>query len=141
MSQENVEIVRSIYALRADAAGIVRGDYNHVLRDYFDPDFELVPPPAYPDVEPSYRGADGLRRWYAQMDEIWSDFRTEAERLFDAGSQVVVFVRVSGKAKGSGPELAISAAHVLTLRDGCVTRSEIFLNRAEALEAVGLRDG
>jgi ketosteroid isomerase-like protein len=140
MSQANVETVRRLYSLGADAAGIVRGDYDDVLRDYFHPDFEVVPPFAYPDSESSYRGADGLRRWFRQMDEIWSDFRTEPERLFDAGEQVVVFVRVSGAAKGSGHALAISTAHVLTLRDGRVTRTEIFLDRSEALEAAGLRE-
>jgi ketosteroid isomerase-like protein len=140
MSQENVEIVRRLYSLGADAAGVVRGDYNDVLRDYFDRDYVLVPPAAYPDTEASYRGAEGLRRWFRQMDEIWNDFRTEPERFFDAGTQVVVFARVSAVAKGGGPKVAISAAHVLTLRDGLITRTEIFLNRAEALEAVGLRE-
>ena len=140
MSQENVEIVRRVYALGADAAGIVRGDYDDVFRDYFDPDYELVPPLAYPDTESSYRGVEGLRRWFGEMDEIWDDFRTEPERFFDAGARVVVFARVTGAAKGSGPTVAISSAHVLTVRDGRITRTEIFLNRAEALEAVGLRE-
>ena len=140
MPQENVETVRRLYSLGADAAGIVRGDYDDVFRDYFHPEFEVVPPFAYPDSESSYRGPDGLRRWFGQMDEIWSDFRFEPERFFDVGERVVVFVRVSGAAKGSGPALAISTAHVLTLRDGRVTRTEIFLDRAEALDAVGLRE-
>ena len=52
----------------------------------------------------------------------------------------MVFVRVSGSAKQSGVAVAISDAHVLTLRDGRVTRLEVFLNRAEALEAVGLSE-
>ena len=140
MSQENVEIVRRIYSHGADAAAIVRGEYDQVLDEHFAPDYELVPPSAYPDAEATYRGAEGLRRWFGQMDEIWNNFRTEPERFFDAGAQVVVFVRVFGEAKGSGPTLAIPSAHVLTVRDGRVTRTQIFLNRDEALEAVGLRE-
>jgi ketosteroid isomerase-like protein len=140
MSHENVEMVRRVYSLGADAAGVVRGDYDDVFRDYFDPDCELVPPRAYPDVESSYRGADGLRRWFGQMDDIWKEFRMEPERYFDAGARVVVFARVSGAAKGSGPTLAISAGHVLTLRSGRITRIEIYLDRAEALKAAGLRE-
>jgi ketosteroid isomerase-like protein len=31
-------------------------------------------------------------------------------------------------------------AHVLTVQDGRVTRTEVFLDRHEALEAVGLRE-
>jgi len=140
MSEENVEVVRRLYSLAPDAAGVVRGDYDDVFVDYFDPDFELVPPSTYPDTESSYRGQEGVRRWFQQLEEIWDDWRTEGERFFDAGSQVVVFVRVSGTAKQSGAALAISAAHVLTLRDGRVTRTDVFLDRSESLEAAGLNE-
>jgi ketosteroid isomerase-like protein len=140
MSEENVELVRRLYSLAPDAAGVVRGDYDDVFVDYFDPDFELVPPSAYPDTESSYRGQEGVRRWFQQLEEVWDDWRTEGERFFDAGSQVVVFVRVSGAAKQSGAALAISAAHVLTLRDGRVTRTDVFLDRSESLEAAGLNE-
>jgi ketosteroid isomerase-like protein len=140
MSQENVEVVRRLYSLRPDAASVVRGDFDDIFFDYFDPDVEIVPPLRYPDTESSYRGPEGVRRWYRQLDEVWDDWRFEAERFFDAGDRVVVFVRVSGSAKQSGAALAISAAHVLTLRDGRVTRADIFLDRSDALEAVGLRE-
>ena len=140
MSEENVEIVRRLYSIAPDAAGVVRGDYDNAFLDYFHPDYELVPPSAYPDTESSYRGEEGVRRWYRQIDEIWDDWRFDAERFFDAGSQVVVFVRVSGTAKQSGAALAISAAHVLTLRDGRIARADVFLDRAEALEAAGLEE-
>jgi ketosteroid isomerase-like protein len=140
MSRENVEIVRRLYSLRPDAAGIVRGDFDKVVFDYFHPDVELVPPLSYPDTESSYRGQEGVRRWFRQIDEIWDDWRFEAERFIDAGDRVVVFVRVSGTAKQSGAAVAISDAHVLTLRDGRVTRVDVFLDRPEALEAAGLRE-
>src|SRR6266545_533876 len=133
MSEENVEVARRLYSLAPDAEGIVRGDYDEIFLDYFHPDVEVVPPAAYPDTESSYRGEEGMRRWFRQMEEIWDDWRIEAERFLDAGSEVVVFVRVSGTAKQSGAALAISAAHVLTLQDGRVTRTEVFLDRPEAL--------
>ena len=139
MSQ-NVEIVRRLYSLRGDAASVVRGDFDDIFFDYFDPDVEIVPPRPYPDTESSYRGAEGIRRWFRQLDEVWDDWCFEAERFFDAGDRVVVFARVSGSAKQSGAALVISAAHVLTLRDGRVTRADVFLDRSEALEAVGLRE-
>jgi ketosteroid isomerase-like protein len=140
MSEENVGIARRLYSLAPDAAAVVRGDFDDVFLDYFHPDYELVPPSAYPDTESSYRGQEGVRRWYRQMEEIWDDWFIEAERFFDAGTQVVVFVRVSGTAKQSGAALAISAGHVLTLRDGRIKRAEVFLDRSEALEAAGLRE-
>jgi ketosteroid isomerase-like protein len=140
MSQENVEVVRRLYSLRADAAGIVRGDFDEVFLDYMHPDVEVVPPSTYPDADIAYRGREGVRRWFRQMDEVWDDWRFEPERFFDAGTRVVVFVRVSGVAKQGGPAVAISAAHVLTLRDGRITRADIFLDRSDALEAAGLSE-
>jgi len=140
MSQQNVEVVRRVYSLRLNAAGAVRGDFDDVFLDYHHPDFELVPPSTYPDTESTYRGLEGSRRWYRQMDDIWDDWRVEAERFFDADDRVVVFARVSGTAKQSGAALVISTAHVLTLRDGRLARMEVFLDRSEALEAAGLRE-
>jgi ketosteroid isomerase-like protein len=140
MSEENMEIVRRLYSLTLDAAAIVRGDLDEIFLDYFHPDVEVVPPAAYPDTESSYRGLEGIRRLFRQMDEIWDDWRVEPESLFDAGSQVVVFVRVSGTAKQSEAGLAISAAHVVTLRDGRIARTDVLLDRDEALEAAGLRE-
>jgi ketosteroid isomerase-like protein len=141
MSQENVEIVRRLYSLRPDAAGVVRGDYDNAFVDNFHPDVEIVPPSSYPDTpESGYRGPEGMLRWFQQLDEIWDDWRFEAERFLDAGDRVVAFVRVSGSAKQSGAALTISTAHVLTLRDGRVTRVDVFLDRPEALEAAGLRE-
>ena len=141
MSQENVEIVRRLYSLRPDAAGVVRGDYDNAFVDNFHPDVEIVPPSSYPDTpESGDRGAEGMLRWVQQLDEIWDDWRFEAERILDAGDRVVAFVRVSGSAKQSGAALTISTAHVLTLHDGRVTRVDVFLDRPEALEAAGLRE-
>jgi ketosteroid isomerase-like protein len=140
MSQENVEIVRRLYSFSVDAAGIVRGDFDEVFLDYSHPDVEVVPPSIYPDTDVAYRGPEGVRRWFRQIDEVWDDWRFEPERFFDAGNRVVVFVRVSGTGKHGGPALTISAGHVLTLRDGRITRADIFLDRSEALEAVGLTE-
>jgi ketosteroid isomerase-like protein len=140
MSQENVEVARRLYSLEIDVARAVRGDYDDLFPTYFNPDFEFVPPSTWPDAAPSYRGLEGFRRWYRLMNESWVDLRVEPERFFDAGDQVVVFVRASGRARHSGAALAISAAHVLTVRDRRLTRIDIRLDRAEALEAVGLRE-
>jgi ketosteroid isomerase-like protein len=49
-----------------------------------------------------------------------------------------VYVRTSGTAKQSGAAVEIPAAHVITLRDGRIVRIQVFLDRAEALEAAGL---
>jgi ketosteroid isomerase-like protein len=140
MSKENVEIARRMYSLLADRGAWRRGEYDHVFFEYCSPDYELVPPPIYPDAATSYRGLEGVHEWQRLMDETWVDWDFEAERFFDAGDEVAVFVRTSGTARQSGAPVEISVAHVLTVRDGRVTRTEVFLDRQEALEAVGLRE-
>ena len=137
MSQENVEVVRSGYSLLAGVSN-QWGPITEFYADYCHPDVELVPPVSYPDTEPSYTGLDGFQSWRRQLDEMWDDWHFEPERFFDAGDRVVVFVRVSGTGKQSRAAVTVPTAHVFTLRDGLVARAEIFLDRPEALKAVGL---
>ena len=53
---------------------------------------------------------------------------------------LVVLVRWVGRGKASGAQGEISMAMVWTVREQAITRIEFFLDRAEALEAVGLRE-
>jgi ketosteroid isomerase-like protein len=140
MSQDNVEVVRRLYSLLADRGAWRRREYDQVFFDYCSADYELIPPPIYPDAAPSYRGLEGVHQWQRLIDEIWVDWDFEAEPFFDAGDEVVAFVRTSGTARQSGAPVEIAVAHVLTLQDGRVTRTKVFLDRQEALEAVGLRE-
>jgi uncharacterized protein len=140
MSQENVAVVQAVYSLFGDPGAFRRGERDDDFLTYFAPDYELIPPPSYPDIATSYRGLEGSHRWQQLMDEIWEDWHLDAERFFDAGEEVVVFVRTSGTARQSGAPVEISVAHVFTLQEGRVTRLEVFLDRHEALDAVGLSE-
>lgn len=53
--------------------------------------------------------------------------------------KVVALVRWVARGKTSGASGEISMAIVWTVRDQAITRIEFFLDRAQALEAVGLR--
>jgi ketosteroid isomerase-like protein len=68
------------------------------------------------------------------------EWRFEPERFVDAGDQVVVLVRVVARGGSSGVSLDRETAHLWTLREGRVTRCEVYLDRSEALEAVRLRE-
>ena len=135
MSQENVELVRRAYS--AGAPGVLD---ERLFAETCAPDAEFVFPQAYPDTEPRYVGLSGFRRAMQEMNEIWEDLRFEAERFLDAGESVVVLVRTSGTARSSGAALEIPVAHVFDVRDRRVVRLRIFLDRHEALKAVGLEE-
>ena len=82
MSQENVEIVRRVY----DAT--LHGETERVI-ELLDPRIRLdmserVFNPAV------YEGHEGSRRFFAEIDEVWDDFRAEPLEFIDAGENVVV---------------------------------------------------
>ena len=86
----------------------------------------------------TYAGLDGLRDAWLDWTAPWAAYRTEIERLIDAGDRVVVLVRDFGRRVGGAYEVAFSAATVWSVRDGKVVRAEFFPDRALALEAAGL---
>jgi uncharacterized protein len=133
MSQENVEVVRSVLAAwsthrEQSALGLL------------DP--EIVFDATRRKVNPKiYVGMEGLRVMLADRDEVWDEFHTEPNEFIDAGDRIVVVGRWIGKGKGSGIEVEQPTAHVFTLSNGRVVRWEFgHSDRREALEAVGLSE-
>jgi ketosteroid isomerase-like protein len=131
MSQENVELVRRAYAelgpyaARVDASAIAR---------FAAPDIEFDLSAVYPDA-PRVRGLDAL----TQSLPWGGSTKLEPERFFDVDDErVLVFVRVTAKGEGSGVPVELRDAHELTIRDGLCTRVKVYLDRNEALKAVGL---
>jgi len=130
MSQENVEIVRSIYAdprgLTAAASGMVAPDAVF--------DFTA----AYPD-QPIMRGIEELRRFRDSGPWSGSPIHFEPERFIDVDDErVLVLVRVSATGQASGARVEIRVAHEITIRDEQLVRFKVYENRDEALAAAGL---
>jgi hypothetical protein len=89
MSDENLEIVRSIYA------AWLQGESP---RSLIDPEVEYVNPADA--VEPGTRRG---RKAFAGIRDVYDDVRVEPEELIDAGGdEVVVIARITGKGRGSG---------------------------------------
>ena len=64
----------------------------------------------------------------------------EASEFIDRGDYLIVPYRFGGRARHTGLEVEFSFVHLITLRDGKVTRCEVHKTKAEALEAAGLRE-
>jgi ketosteroid isomerase-like protein len=58
--------------------------------------------------------------------------------VHDDGTAVLMLLRVTGTASHTGIEIDYEWAAVWTMRDGKLLRAQGYLNRADALEAVGL---
>jgi ketosteroid isomerase-like protein len=115
------------------------GPADRELRELVHESFELHLPPIYPDTQ-IFRGADGLKRWVVRTKEVWGEWRFDLERLIDMGERVVVLVHLVAEGGISGVHLERDTAHVWTLADGKVSRCEVYLDRAEALRALGLEE-
>jgi uncharacterized protein len=132
MSRENVDLARRGYEAFA------RRDLDAAI-ELMHPEIEAHDPPEVPDAT-IYRGRDAVRRDWEQTSELFEDFSIDVEKSFDRGDEVVVFLRYRGRGRESGAEVEALMAHVWTVRDGKAVRLRQFLDREEALEAVGLSE-
>jgi uncharacterized protein len=129
MSQENVEIVRSVYE------AVNRGDWDAAWRDLHR-DVELTMPPE-PGITPgTYRGRDEWKAFREEMLTAFEDFEVQPEAFIENGDQVVVIVRTRLRPKGSSAEVQLRNGDVWTLRDGKALSVHRFRSPQEALEAV-----
>ena len=138
MSQENVDLVRNLYAL-GDFLNPNPDEIDRAFRDYLDEQFELRLPPDYPEGEPVFRGREGLAQVTAMLQEAWREWRFEPERFLDAGERAVVFARIVGKGGASGLPFELETTHVWTIHVGRAASLHAYRDRSEALEAAGLR--
>jgi ketosteroid isomerase-like protein len=136
MSQENVELMRWLI----DAFN--RRDLT-VFVSKLHGDVEWVPaliPRAEAGPETEYRGIEGFWRWIAETDEVMAEFRVEADSYRDLGDdRVLLLGQVIGRGRASGADVHAELGQVFTFRDGLLVSYRGYLDRAEALEAVGLR--
>jgi ketosteroid isomerase-like protein len=131
MSQENVEMVRSLYAAWN------AGDMDAV-RDACDPEIIVRSPEGWPEPGP-YFGQDAVMRALEQLRETFdSDWQELTSDPIGVGDRVAV--RTVWHGVGRGPELKQESTPVFTIRKGRVFQIEFFANHAEALEAVGLSE-
>jgi ketosteroid isomerase-like protein len=132
MSQENVEVVREIYA---DPRGLIGTASERAA-----PDVEFDFTDAYPD-RPVLKGVDEMRRFRDTGPWSGSPIRIEPERFFDVDDErVLAFVRVSATGQESGVGVEMTPAHEFTIREGLIVRFKAYRDREQALEATGLRE-
>jgi ketosteroid isomerase-like protein len=134
MSRENVDRVRRAFeALEREG---VEG-----LLDFIDLEFEASTPPELSLEPTTYRGHDGIRRYFETFYEVMDEVRYEPEEFIDAGDCVVVPTRLVARGRGTGIETGQNVVLVFTMREGLATRIDVHPTKAQALAAVGLEPG
>jgi ketosteroid isomerase-like protein len=136
MSQENVEILRRIYREWG------RGNFSEGT-ELYDPHVLLVLRPEFSlaSGEGVYCGPDEVARY---MREVllpeWEGMMIAGDEFLDAGDSVVVHVHQHGAGRQSHAFGELRYFHVWTFRGRSVIRIESVMERADALEAAGLRE-
>jgi ketosteroid isomerase-like protein len=151
MSQENVEIVRRTFQEFMDLLAAIPGDEpaTHVERygdvpaliERFEStiEWDFSRFVGWPE-EQVYYGHEGLVKFWRAYLSAWGSIVWDLDEFFDAGDQVVVFVRQRARGRTSGVDTEYPPyAQLWTLRDGKIVRFAAYSERDEALEAAGLR--
>jgi ketosteroid isomerase-like protein len=135
MSQANVEIVE-----RAVAA-INQRDIGGYLACCTE-DVELIWITPTSDVAgASFEGADGIRRFFADIADFNPDFNIAFERLEAVGTdRVLALMQLTGSGRASGISTDAETGNVYDLVDGRIKRIRVFFVREQALKAVGLSE-
>ena len=147
MSQENVEVVRGVRTPAAVSSKNRRRTLDERILVRFPALARLLlsawarlPPRSRLHRAGVHRGHEGYLRVWKSVIEVMDDFKFEPEEVIDQGDRLFVAVRQTGRGTSSGIPVDQSIFQVFTLRRGLAIRLQDFVDRAEALEAVGLRE-
>jgi ketosteroid isomerase-like protein len=112
----NADVVRRFYAAwnASDLEGVL---------DTFHPDAEFWPVMVPLLSREVYRGHAEITRWFTELRERWTEFRTEPEQLIEIADGVVVILRLVAT-DAAGEELDARIANVFTVRDGRIAVME-----------------
>jgi ketosteroid isomerase-like protein len=132
VSRQDLEVVRSMLAT-LNESGV------EAALDQIHPDFEGVTPPELSPEPDTYRGHEGIRRYFAGFEGVMDEVRWEADELMEApNDRVVAGIRLLTRSVATELELELPVWQVCTVRDGKVLRIEGFAEREDALRAAGL---
>jgi ketosteroid isomerase-like protein len=131
MSQENVEIVESIYK------AFNRRDWDALFRDA-DSDIEFTIQRG-PNAGP-HRGRDEVQALLEDQGSAFDLWVIEPEEFFERDDLVVAFVKFRVRPKGSSAEFEIRIGNLWTIREGKILSVRGFPSREDALAAAGLSE-
>jgi ketosteroid isomerase-like protein len=131
MSQENLDLVRSIYAAWE------RGDYGSPKWAHPEIEFTFADGPS-PGV---WIGIADMTRAWTEFLAAWGQHRTDAldfQTLDD--ERVLVLVGASARGRTSGLDTRAEGANIFHVRDGKVTKLVLYWDRERALTDLGLKE-
>ena len=153
MSQENVELVRRFFeAVDRLFAAYWQGPWSladSLRAGEVPPEMVDVMRYLHPNIEwksaligiTTTRGYEATVHGVDQFLDAAQDYRVKVLEVTDLGdSQVLAVLRLAMKGKASDIPVNATIFSIVTVEDGLIIRMDEYLERAEALEAVGLSE-
>ena len=135
MSQQNLELVRSIY----EPWG--RGDFSSA--EWAHPEIEFVIADFGPLIG-STQGLAGMAETWRTYLGAWEGYRTEVDEYLELDDKrVLVLLHIIGRGRSSGVQLGqvrTTAANLFHIRGGKVTRLVIWADQERGLTELGLSE-
>jgi ketosteroid isomerase-like protein len=132
VSEDDIAVVRAGFEALSERG--VEG-----LMPLIHPEFEVTTPPGLAAEPDTYRGPDGVRRYFDSFYDAMDEVRFEPREFREAGGRVIVPVTLTARGRTTGIEATQELVLTWTLRDGRATRVEVFATLDEALDAAAER--
>jgi ketosteroid isomerase-like protein len=136
MSQENVEIVRSLFEAfnRGDIGAGAKLIDEGVVFDVRGMELENE------DFARVYFGPEAVRDFWRAWLPAWTDMRVEIRWIREVGERVIVWLHQRQIGRVSGLPVEFSVAWDFLFRDGKIVRMAFFRDERKALEALGMSE-
>jgi ketosteroid isomerase-like protein len=128
MSSRNVELVRGGFET-------LRQGGVEALLPLVHPEFEMTTPANLAAEPDTYRGPEGIRRYFDSFYEAMDEVRFEPGELREVAGRVIAQSTLIARGRATGIEVTQEVALVWWLKDDKVIRLEVFATLDEALEA------
>ncbi len=134
MAARNVELVRQGFeALR-------EGDVEALI-PLIHPEFEATTPPALAAEPDTYRGPEGIRRYFESFYEVMDRVTFEAEDFIPVGERVVVPLTLRARGRTTGIETAQKVVQIWDIKDERAYRVEVYATLEDAMAAARSDEG
>ena len=138
MSTENVETIRRLYERVLAPGRVTNPATGEIVPEFFHPDVEIHQTAAMFDSAGTFHGYEGLTEAAREIIQMFSGLGYFPERVEAARDKVAVEVLVRATGRQSGAAVEWRVSHLWVLRDGRVTRWDVFDDPAEAFQAGGI---
>jgi ketosteroid isomerase-like protein len=126
----------------ADNTELVRGGFEalseggvEALLPLIHPEFELTTPANLAAEPDTYRGPEGIRRYFDSFYDAMDEVRFEPGDFRDVGGRVIVEATLTARGRATGIEAQQEFVMVWSVRDEQAIRVEVYATLDEALEA------